>query len=73
MSTSTRSSAMPVAVGMFCAGLVVVLVVFGMSVFGYRDLPWWLNAMTMLCPLGLGAGLVSALARARHGSSLTRN
>lgn len=73
MSTSTRSGTMPVAVSMFCAGLIVVLVIFGMSVFGYRDLPWWLNAMAMLSPLGLAVGLVSALARARHGSSLTRN
>ncbi|NHD18230.1 hypothetical protein G9447_12865 [Actinopolyspora sp. BKK1] len=64
---------MPVAVGTFCAGLVVILVIFGMSAFGHRDLPWWLNAMTMLCPLGLAVGLVSALARARHGSSSRRN
>ncbi|WP_019855635.1 hypothetical protein [Actinopolyspora mortivallis] len=66
MSTSTRGVAMPVAVGTFCVGLLVILLVFGLSVLGYRNLPWWLNALTMLCPLGLGVGLVSLVVRARR-------
>ncbi|ASU77392.1 hypothetical protein CDG81_02710 [Actinopolyspora erythraea] len=69
---TARGVAIPLAVGMFCAGLAVILVIFGLSAAGYRDLPWWLNAGAMLCPLGLGVALVALVVRSAR-KSLTRN
>ncbi|SDK45977.1 hypothetical protein SAMN04487820_10880 [Actinopolyspora mzabensis] len=72
MTAPARGVVIPVAVGMFCAGLAVILVIFGLWAAGYGDLPWWLNACAMLCPLGLGVALVSLLVRGTR-RSLTRN
>lgn len=57
--------AIALSVGMFGLGLVAVALIFGLYATGYRELPWWLNAITVLMPLGLATGVVSIIVQAR--------
>jgi len=54
------------AVVVFGAGLLAVVVVYGLFAAGFRDLPLWLNVATSLAPLGLVAGLVTLVVRTRR-------
>ncbi|GAB2650972.1 hypothetical protein GCM10027271_05790 [Saccharopolyspora gloriosae] len=62
----SRSIVLPLAVGLFAAGVLAVVVVFGLYATGIADLPLWLNLATLLAPLGLIVGVVGAVARTRR-------
>lgn len=71
-SSAPRPSAPLVSAVLFALGLLAVVIVFGAAAFGRHDLPVWLNLMTMLAPLGLAVGVVSAVVRARRDRAATR-
>lgn len=64
-TSSTRSTAFPVSLGLFGAGLLATIVIFGFYAAGHENLPVWLNLTTLLAPLGLIIGVVSLVATAR--------
>jgi len=66
-ASTSRSRALPVAVGIFAVGLLAVVAVFALYAAGARDLPVWLNLATLLAPVGLVVGVVSAVVQARRG------
>lgn len=72
-SSAHRFSALHVSVALFALGVLAVLIVFGLAATGQHNLPVWLNVMTMLAPLGLVVGVVSAVVNARRDRSLTQN
>lgn len=64
--TSARPRLIPLAVGCFAAGMLGVLVILGLFVFGQTDLPWWLSVATVtLMTVGFALGLVALLREAR--------
>ncbi len=71
-SSARRSSALHVSIGLFAVGLIAVLVVFGLAATGQQNLPVWLNLATMLAPLGLAVGVVSAIVQARRDRAAPR-
>lgn len=57
---------MRVAVGSFAAGIVALLVVLGLFLLGYTDLPWWLSVgAILLTSAGFFFGLFGLLREAR--------
>lgn len=57
---------MRVAVGSFAAGIVALLVVLGLFLLGYTDLPWWLSVgAILLTSAGFLLGLFGLLREAR--------
>ncbi|MCA1186447.1 MULTISPECIES: hypothetical protein [unclassified Saccharopolyspora] len=66
-AASPRSVVLPLAVGLFAAGVLAVLAVFGSYAAGLEDLPLWLNLATLLAPAGLVVGVVGAVLRTRRG------
>ncbi|MEU6128319.1 hypothetical protein ABZ805_04010 [Saccharopolyspora sp. NPDC047091] len=66
-TASRRSAVLPLAVGLFAAGLLAVLAVFASFAAGVENLPLWLNLATLLAPAGLIVGVVGAVLRTRRG------
>ena len=58
-TSSTRSTAFPASLGLFGAGLLATVVIFGLYAAGHENLPVWLNLATLLAPLGFIIGVVS--------------
>ncbi|WP_243791489.1 hypothetical protein [Saccharopolyspora gloriosae] len=65
-AASSRPILLPLAVGLFAAGVLAVIVVFGLYAVGIADLPLWLNLATLLAPLGLIVGVVGSVVRTRR-------
>lgn len=63
---ASKSITTPMSVGMSAAGLLAVVVIFALYATGHGNLPWWLNGLTVLMPLGLAIGVVSAIVRAHR-------
>lgn len=61
-----RPTVFSLAMAMFGLGLLAVIAVFGLYAAGYSNLPLWLNLATVLTPLGLVTGVVTAVLRARR-------
>lgn len=60
------SGLLRVAVGAFLGGMGALLVVFGLHLLGYRDLPSWLSIGAIAATsIGFGLGLVALLREAR--------
>jgi uncharacterized membrane protein YhdT len=64
--TAARSTALPVAVGLFGLGLLAIVAVFVLYATGHGDLPVWLNLATLLAPLGLAVGVITVIVRNRR-------
>lgn len=65
-----RLRLVPLAVGCFAAGILVVLVVLGLFLAGQTELPWWLSVAAVgLTSAGFGLGLIALLREARSSSS----
>ena len=64
----SRSFLLPLSVALFALGLGAILSIFGLSTFGYTNLPLWLNLAAMLAPAGLIIGVVATVLRTRARS-----
>lgn len=66
--TGPRVSLVPVAVGLFGAGLLAILLIFLLYAIGISDLPLWLNLTTLLAPLGFVVGVGGAIRNTRRAA-----
>ncbi|MGW4211453.1 hypothetical protein ACWEIJ_25900 [Lentzea sp. NPDC004789] len=66
----TASKMLPLAVGLFAAGVLAIVAVFVLFATGHGDLPVWLNvAATYLPAIGLALGIVAVIRRSRRKRS----
>jgi hypothetical protein len=66
----TAPKLLPLAVGLFAAGVLAIIAVFVLFATGHSDLPVWLNvAATYLPAAGLGLGIFAVVRKARQKKS----
>ncbi|SEQ24285.1 hypothetical protein SAMN05216188_102522 [Lentzea xinjiangensis] len=66
----TAPKLLPLAVGLFAAGVLAIIAVFVLFATGHGDLPLWLNvAATYLPAVGLALGIIAVVRRARRRRS----
>jgi uncharacterized membrane protein YhdT len=66
----TAPKLLPLAVGLFAAGVLAIIAVFVLFATGRSDLPLWLNvAATYLPAIGLGLGIIAVIRKARQKKS----
>lgn len=66
----TAPKLLPLAVGLFAAGVLAIIAVFVLFATGHSDLPLWLNvAATYLPAIGLGLGIIAVVRKARRKRS----
>ena len=66
----TAPKLLPLAVGLFAAGVLAIVAVFVLYATGHSDLPLWLNvAATYLPAIGLALGIIAVVRKARRKRS----
>jgi ABC-type multidrug transport system permease subunit len=51
---------------LFGVGLAAIFLIMILFATGRHDLPWWLNVIAALAPVGFGVGLVAVFVEARR-------
>lgn len=61
-----KPALLPTSVALFGAGVLAIMIIFGLYAIGWQNLPVWLNAIAMLAPLGLITGVIGMIRQTRN-------
>jgi hypothetical protein len=66
-AAAPRPKTLPIAVALFAAGVLALVVVFGLFAAGYTEMPLWLSvAACLLTPVGLAMAVLSVVRDSRR-------